>query len=430
MALFINGKGPLDPYIGGKVISTMWYNGKKIYGRHKILPCYGWLYYHNPDDGKDYEYMVTEASDWDLLFNQSHTGTSNMTLHNGKTIQNTWVTGWKFNTNQDSASFTPKSIGNNFLQGFINLNMPIEFPSWVTSLGNNFMLVSNNQTVVFDSDINLANITTIGSNFLRGHLDAFTSASKITGNEVTLVDGDLFFGNVGFNAFFEFNKLKTINGRFLSYLPIYNHPVSMPELESIQSYAFHFMGTFNSTVSLPKLKTVDRIFEVVNSFNKPVDLPKLQQANYVLNNCRAFNSNVHIGSDATVINNLLTEMEAFTNGTINLDSNQCSYGNICCNSSYSANGQYTGNFEFKNGCTYTGVLFRWFFNNSDFTPTLTVNCAASDITPQTNTTTGSFLRRSSYGNYTINLTGPGAADLAAQYTPYSGNNRGRNFVVV
>ena len=433
MALFINGKGPLDPYIQGKVISTMWYRGKKIYGRHKEPPCYGWITYRDPVSGSDIEYMVETASDWATLFGQSATGESNMVLED-RTIKNTWVIGWRFNTNPDSASYTPVSINNGFLQGMINLNSKIEFPSWVTSLGNSFMKVLNGQQVTFNKDIDLANITTIGSEFLMGHTSAMTSISTITGNEVTTVNGNLFWdggtGYTSFNGNFEFDKLKTITGRFLSYLSNFNHPVVMPELETIGLHSFVNMPVFNSTVSLPKLKTVGQIFNIMPVFNKPVDLPSIEQATMILNQCNVFNNTVHIGANATAIGSLHTEMPAFNN-TITIDADNCTFGDLCCNSGYAQNGVYRGTFVFKNGSSYNGNVFRWFFNSDDtFTPTLTVNCDHTDILVDTNQNTGSWLRRSIGTNVTINLTGPGAAGVAGDYTDYYQYNRGRKLVAV
>ena len=156
MSLFINGKKIGSAYIGGH----------QIIGRD-TPPCYGTLTCLG-DDGTEYNIIVDQLDDYNLLFRYYHSGdhdydATSITFSFGEVLVAN-IIGWTFNTT-DGSSYVTQTIGDSFLRNFTNLKYAINIPSWVKTIGDDFM----SGCINFKSNVTLPNeLETIGDNFMSG----------------------------------------------------------------------------------------------------------------------------------------------------------------------------------------------------------------------------------------------------------------------
>lgn len=375
MSVWIKGnKKASRLFIGGKDIAKAYYNGNLIFSKGNI--SFGILTYNDPTTGSSMTQEITEASDFNLLFDTSHYRSGSRSISfSFKTMTSYHITGWEWNTYDGSAVlYANNTINAGFLANCPNLNSDIAIPDWITTIQDDFL---------------------------------FTSSNIIAGGTIPKFNGVVTFGK----------NLTAIGNYFLNSCNRLNKPINTNKVKTIGSYFFcpqtgyGDTSTFNNTVSLPNVETIGA--EFMNGhilFNNTFDIgTKITSiGNYFLAGCTAFNKFITLPSTLTNIGTyFLNKCYAF-NKSLTIPAN-CTVGAYLLTGSRFSSDQngmsFAQTLTLSAGCSIGGALLSFLRNT--ISPTIVCNTEVSNITTSTysflfNTSvpypTGRFLVSGTYAN--------------------------------
>lgn len=251
------------------------------------------------ESGGDYAYFSFEPSFTVLAstsnyalktqeeFNALCSFEGTLSFPTGLSIRREAVTEYTF-----SDSYTLNYIPDSFLSNFKGLVSLNNFPSSVTTIGNNFLY----RCYSFNQELSLDNIVTIGNQFLAGY-------------------GNSPYGHGTYNQKISLPSCTSIGSSFLYYQIEFNSEVYVPELTSLSNGFLISCWYFNQPVEFPKLSgTVpNSMLYDCRHFNQPFDLSNFTAiGDKFLYGCMSFEQELDFSTISTVGTYFLGDCSKFS----------------------------------------------------------------------------------------------------------------------
>jgi hypothetical protein len=257
MSVWIKGnKKASRLFIGGKDISKAYYNGNLIFNKNTQTPIYGTLYWYDDVSGNTLSHDIETTADWNLVNKQNNSYNQQINLaFSFATIDIADLRGFVWNLNPDDAHKVT-NVPAYHMHGWMNVNMPVTFPDYVLAIGDYCLEYNPNLNQYygagnFNQPVDVGNgCLTIGNGFMYRSQGGGIFNSEINLRNVHTLGNNCISGLPVYNNTLNISNVTNIGTNFLSNCYAFNKPLDTHSLVAVGSMLIEARG-FNQNLTIP-----------------------------------------------------------------------------------------------------------------------------------------------------------------------------------
>ena len=257
MSVWINGNNKAKLlFINGKDINKAYHNGDLIFQKNQPQPYYGTVYWYDDVSGNTLSHVIETTADWNIIHKQNNQYNQQINLaFSFATINLADMRGFVWSENPDEAHKVT-NVPAYHMHGWMNVNMPVIFPDYVLAIGD-FCLEYNpnlNQYYGagnFNQPVDVGNgCQTIGNGFMYRSQGGGIFNSDINLRNVHTVGNNCITGLPVYNGALNIGKIRNMGTNCLSNLYAFNKPLDTSSLVAVGSMLIEARA-FNQNLTIP-----------------------------------------------------------------------------------------------------------------------------------------------------------------------------------
>lgn len=257
MSVFLNGKKASRLFVGGKDINKAYYNGNLIFQKDGGKQAYyGTVYWYDDVSGNTLSHIIETEADWNIIHQQNNSFYEQINLaFSFATIDLADMRGFEWATNPDEAHLVT-NVPAYHMHGWMNVNMPVIFPDYVLAIGDHCLEYNHNLEYYygdgnFNQPVDVGNgCLTIGNNFMYRSNGGGIFNSEINLRNVHTLGNNCISGLPVFNQNINISNVRNIGTNFLSECYAFNKPLDTSSLVSVGSMLIEARA-FNQNLTIP-----------------------------------------------------------------------------------------------------------------------------------------------------------------------------------
>jgi hypothetical protein len=255
MSVWIKGnKKAARLFIGGQDVSKAYYNGDLIFNGKTAY--YGTVYWYDETSGTTMNHIINTTADWNLINrkNSTYNAAINLAFSFG-TIDLGHMRGFVWNLNPTDA-FKVTNVPAYHMHGWMNVNMPVTFPNYVLAIGD--------YCLEYDPNLNQY----YGAGNFNQPVDVGTGC-------LTIGQAFMYRAQQGgiFNSEINLRNVHTVGNNCINGLPVFNQNINIGKVANAGTGFLSYLYAFNKVLDTSSLVAVGSMLNEARAFNQPLTIP-------------------------------------------------------------------------------------------------------------------------------------------------------------